>query len=182
MTRKRYLLAVDPATTTGIALVSFGATGPLELHGWRQVRMPDDRRGWLSFCRAEAKDLALGACDLNEALWLVESWARHSSYPAAVKLAQIQQAWVGAAESCRAKCDFMDVMKWQAPTGINRIGRAASKVKKGSGSAARKQASKRYAAASLGLKREPPEDVADALCMALVWVAKDRENNPVLPF
>lgn len=145
-----------------------------------------NRRTWLSECRWAAHEVCQGYVEPRDVLWLIEGWSRHSGWSAAVKLAQVQQSWIAAAESFRASAEIMLVARWQVPTGINREGVRASRTKgakKGDGRKARKAAAQRYAVATVkGLKETPPEDVADAICMGSVWITNARARQSKLPF
>ena len=187
-----YAVAIDPATCTGLALVSYQDSGPPGAVSWGTVSVKDEpRQGWLHHLERAVLALCLPhEVDPAQVIWLIEDWPRHQSHQAAVTLARVQQTWLDLAAQYGARAVLVQVMAWQVPTGVNQAALAAVKgLPKGhhrqeTGHRARKAAAARWAKATYRLRADLdlPEDVTDALAMAGWWVTAQRQRAARLPF
>ena len=105
------------------------------------------------------------------AIWLIEAWGFHRNFRDAIRLAQIQQMWIDAAALSGApEPELMNVTSWQAALGAGKL-RA-----KRDGATARKKHALMYAKSTFGGDWKG-YDIADALCMASVWINERRKRG-----
>ena len=95
----RYVIAVDPATVTGIAVVSYSGSEINAVHSG-VVKLGSDRNFWIKTAIEEMTASRNECSESRGLVVLVEDWARHLAYSTAKKLAQIQQVWIDAASVC----------------------------------------------------------------------------------
>lgn len=163
----RFVIAVDPATETGLAAVSYDTSGPPVVLAMSTIsfkRMA--RHDWFGVAEREMGRL-VSACDSTPVV-LVEDWARHLAYSTAKRLAHCQQTWIDAAAFHGLKAIFIPVLDWQVPIGVNKV------RDKRDGKGARKRAALAWATSTYRLDGEVDHNVSDALCMAAVWITKNR--------
>lgn len=201
----KHVITIDPSyRSSGLALARYGDVGPpvkvsaragLDFKGLR-------RDEWAPKIGAVLIQLCAGTLrSPGEATWLIEDWDRHSNYDAAVRLAQVQQCFIDVGASVRATVHLQHWQWWQVPTGVNQAGLAAGRAARAAARragttikakldriahdaarAARSKAAKAWARAAFDLDRDPPEDVAQALCIAGVWVNEERQRAARLDF
>lgn len=190
-----FVIGIDPATSSGLVLARYGEHGMPVLVDQRLASFSRQRRAeWSRVARTRLSGMTdmLPANDLTgrrEAVVLIEDWDRHSSYNAAVRLAQVQQCWIDVAADLGFSVGLVKVMKWQVATGVNKF----TDRKTGKGS--RKRAAIRYAASSFkcgveGCGKRLDEcdhmrqksDIGDAMCMVRYWIDQGRLKAATLPF
>ena len=175
------VVAIDPATTTGIALVGYNRSGPPVYMGSATVKLDSKKRsGWFSKASDAVSEVVNRDRHLNSsacvepACWVIETWSHHRNFRDAIRLAQIQQVWIDVACSLGSQPFLYNVTSWQAAIGA---GALKSKVH---GANARKNHAQAWAKRTYRLDKKITNDVADALCMAGVWVGENRYNQEEL--
>ena len=176
----KFVISVDPATTTGIALVAYGVGGPPMVLASDIVKLKvKDRWKWCERATDAVVSMVDGKtepwCSIVDAQWVIETWSHHRNFRDAIRLAQIQQMWIGVATDISALDPVLyNVTSWQAAIGA---GRLKSKVH---GINARKDHAQMWAKRTYGFEGKISNDVADALCMASVWIGENRHTQSEL--
>lgn len=175
------IACVDPATCTGLALISndgvYLAHCTVEFGTVRRDKwLEHAQTAMASLIASAGPAIAAQGVDKDEPIvWAIEDWARHLSYATAVRLAHVQQVWVDVAGLFNESVTLLEVTGWQASAGVTKASRAA-----GVGDPykdARREAGKAAAAlyARAAIRNVPavlPEDVTDALAMGAVFRAR----------
>ena len=180
------MIAIDQATSTGIAIVGYENKGPAVYLKSARVKLPiKSRMHWYAIaCETIAKlfdemGMAYPSFSHPEQIqWVIENWSHHRNFRDATRLAQIQQVWIDIAAAMRAEKEpvLYHVQSWQASIGA---GSLKSKIH---GPKARKEHAQLWAEKSYRLDEPIHHDIADALCMASVWIMENRHKQESFGF
>jgi len=174
----KYVLAIDPATSTGLALVGYEKSGPPVHIRSKITKLPGKKRNeWYERARDSVEEI-LDGVDRSSVQWILETWSHHRNYRDAIRLAQVQQTWVDMASAMGSSSPpvLYNVTSWQAAIGA---GSLKSKVH---GKNARKDHAVLWAQKSYRIEGPIKYDIADALCMACVWINENRHRQSTFGF
>jgi Holliday junction resolvasome RuvABC endonuclease subunit len=174
----RYVLSIDPAMTTGVAVVGYESKGPPVHIESFIVKLPaKERFHWHKIAMLSVADV-LNRLNGEEVQWVIESWSHHRNFRDAIRLAQVQQAWIDVASALSSDKDpvLYNVNSWQAAIGAGAI---KSKIH---GKNARKKHAQVWAKSSYKINGDLKHDIADALCMASVWIIENRNKQSTFRF
>lgn len=169
----KYVLSIDCATLTGIALIGYEESGPPVYVEGRTLDLDGEpRRRWLDLVSLAVLDLFAGReVTPSGVVWVVETWDSNRNVLTAIKLAAIQQVFIDAASLADAQIVIMRVLEWQKACGVTKV------IDKRDGEGARKNAAKTWATSTYRLTREVDENIIDALCQGAVFVHKLRTGG-----